>query len=124
MVNFWSKDKEKFLYEKAKIQHLFFYLTPPPIAIFLFTNSTPTVLCHALWTVPHFHFVKKNVRGTWKSGDCVPGTHCRASAAIFPLSADMGQYCHYGQKTTANFALLWDVAKNRSDIFQNTRHIF
>ena len=33
MVNFWSKDKEKFLYEKAKIQHLFFYLTPP-IAIF------------------------------------------------------------------------------------------
>ena len=105
MVNFWSKDKEKFLYEKAKIRHLFFYLTPPNCN-FLFTNSTPTVLCHALWTVPHFHFVKKNVRGTWKSGDCVPGTHYRASAAIFPLSADMGQYCHYGQKNNGKFCTI------------------
>ena len=29
-----------------------------------------------------------------------------------------------GKKATVNFALFWDVTKNRSDIFQNTRHIF
>lgn len=116
MVNLWSKDKEKFLYEKAKIQHLFFYLTPP-IAIFclqiahLLFFAMPYGQCHTSI------LSRKTCEVHGKAGIVFRGRTAGLPPPFFLFPPTWGNTAIMGKKATANFARFRNVTKNRSDIF-------